>query len=155
MKRTRPAPILLLGLAGVAVGFLLEAVATGRGVATFIPPYSLPITLAVIGVFVVLLAVPIRQATHGRTATRIDPFRAARTAMLAKACSLAGALLTGFGIGVLAFLLTRSVVPTGGSVVQAGASMLGALALLAGGLIAEHLCTLPPGPDDRRQDHRE
>jgi Protein of unknown function (DUF3180) len=155
VKRTHPTTLIALGVLGVAVGFLIEAAATGRGAATFVPPYSLPLTLFVIAAFVVALAVPIRQATHGKARGRIDPFQAARIAVLAKACSLSGGLLAGFGIGVLVFLLTRSVLPASGNVVQAVVSFLGAVALLVGGLIAEHLCTLPPGPGEENGGHSE
>lgn len=154
MRRTHPTSLVGLGVLGVAIGFLIEATATGRGAATVVPPYSLPLTLLVIAAFVVALAVPIRQATHGKARGPIDPFLAARIAMFAKACSLAGALLAGFGIGILIFLLTRSVIPGSGSLWQAIISMLGALALLVGGLIAEHMCTLPPGSDSSSEDDR-
>lgn len=152
MKRTRPTPLIGLGVAGLVIGFLVELGAAGAGLAVFIPPLSLPITLVAIAAIVIGFAIPIRRATHAKTRTRIDPFRAMRVAVLAKACSLSGALLTGSGIGVLAYLLSRSVLPASGSIWQAAAATLGAAILLAAGLVAEYLCTLPPEDDDTKPE---
>ena len=152
MKRTRPTPLIGLGVAGLVIGFLVELAAAGSGIAVFIPPLSLPITLVAIAVIVIAFAIPIRRATHSKTRTRIDPFRAMRVAVLAKACSLSGALLTGSGIGVLAYLLSRSVLPASGSIWLAVAATVGAAILLAAGLVAEYLCTLPPEDDDTKPE---
>jgi protein-S-isoprenylcysteine O-methyltransferase Ste14 len=102
---------------------------------------------------VVALAWPIRRAVKGKTTKHLDPFRAMRTAVLAKACSLSGALVLGFGIGITLFLVTRSVLPSAETVWLALATAIGAALLLAGGLIAEHFCTLPP--DDTETEKEE
>jgi Protein of unknown function (DUF3180) len=154
VKRMRPGSLFGLGIAGVVVGFLLETAATGAGAATLVPPLSLPLTLVVIAAFVVGFAVPIRQATRGKSQSRIDPFQAARVAVLAKACSLAGALLTGTAVGIIVFMLTRSVIPVAGSIWLTVIAGLGAIALLVGGLIAERMCTLPPEDDDHKQPEK-
>ncbi len=150
MKRTRPTPLIGIGVAGLVIGFLVELGAAGAGLAVLIPPLSLPITLVAIAAIVVGFAIPIRRATHGRTRTRIDPFRAMRIAVLAKASSLSGALLTGTGLGVLGYLLSRSVLAASGSIWQAGAATAGGAILLAAGLVAEYMCTLPPEDDDTK-----
>ncbi|PJJ65599.1 DUF3180 domain-containing protein [Compostimonas suwonensis] len=147
MRRTHATPVIGLGAIGLVVGFLAELAAAAAGQAIFIPPVSLPVTLIAIAAIVVGFAVPIRRATHGH-GRRVDPFRAMRVALLAKACSLAGALLTGASLGVLIYLLSRSVIPGVGSIVLAAVTVAGAVILLVGGLVAEHLCTLPPGGDD-------
>ena len=85
-----------------------SSAAAGAGVAVFIPPLTLPITLVVIAVIVVAFAVPIRRArTRGTSTRRIDPFQAMRVVVLAKACSLSGALLTGAASACSLYLLTR------------------------------------------------
>jgi len=137
-----------LGLVGVVIGFLLEMWVVAGGLPVLVPPVSLPITLIAIAAVVLILAVPIRRAVLGRTKTRIDPFHATRVAVLAKASSLAGALLTGSGIGILAYELSRPVLPAVSSVWLAGAATFGAAVLLAAGLVAERMCTLPPPSDD-------
>ncbi|WP_223692219.1 DUF3180 domain-containing protein [Leifsonia poae] len=152
MKRSRPTPLIGLGVAGAVVGFLIELGAAGSGVAVFIPPLTLPITLVVIAVIVVAFAIPIRRATHGRAGRPIDPFQAMRVVVLAKACSLAGALLTGAGVGILIYLLSRAVLPAGNAIWLSVAATVGSAVLLIAGLVAEHMCTLPPEDDD---DHPE
>jgi hypothetical protein len=148
VRRTRATTLIGLGLVGVVIGFLLEMWVVAGGLPVLVPPVSLPITLIAIAAVVLILAVPIRRAVLGRTKTRIDPFHATRVAVLAKASSLAGALLTGSGIGILAYELSRPVLPAVSSVWLAGAATFGAAVLLAAGLVAERMCTLPPPGDD-------
>jgi hypothetical protein len=147
MTRTRATPLLALGLAGLVVGFLLELAATAWGSPLIIPPFTLPIALVLIAVILVVLAWPIRQATRGRASRRVDPFKAMRIALLAKASSLSGTLLLGFGLGIVLFILTRSVVPAVTSLWLAIGMAFGSVVLLVGGLVAEHFCTLPPDDD--------
>ena len=148
MKRTHPTPLVALGLAGLVVGFLVELAATAWSAPIIVPPVTLPLALVLIAVILVSLAWPIRQATRGRATKRVDPFRAMRVALLAKASSLSSALLIGVGLGIVAFILTRSVVPAVTSLWLAIGMALGAVILLAGGLVAEHFCTLPPEDHD-------
>ncbi len=147
MKRTRVTTLVALAVAGAAVGALgeLALVASGRPIVNL--PITLAIALAVIGGIVVSLAVPILRMTRASSAPRVDPFYATRILMLAKACAVTGSLIVGVGLGVLAYLLTRSVVGVG-SVTQTVAAIAGAGVLLAGGLVAEHMCRVPPGDDE-------
>ncbi len=148
MKRTHATPLVGLAAAGAVVGFLIEFAAAASGTAVFVPPVSLPITLVVIAALVVAFAVPIRRAVRGRSGRPIDPFRAMRIVVLAKACSLAGALLAGAGLGVLVYFLSRSVIPGSSTLGPVIATTIGALLLLIAGLIAEWLCMLPPDDKD-------
>lgn len=147
MKRTHVTTLIALGVVGAATGALVELalVANGRPIVSL--PITLAIALAVIGGIVVTMAVPIRRMTRATSAPRVDPFYATRILMLAKACALTGSLVAGVGLGVLAYLLTRSVIGVG-SVTQAIAAIIGAGVLLAGGLVAEHMCRVPPGDDE-------
>ncbi|HET8896035.1 MAG TPA: DUF3180 domain-containing protein [Protaetiibacter sp.] len=147
MKRTRITTLIVLGVVGAAGGAILELLlaANGRPIASL--PITLGIALAVIGGIVVTLAIPIRRMTRATSAPRVDPFYATRIVMLAKACALTGALIAGVGAGVLAYLLTRTVIGVS-SVAQAITTIVGAGVLLAGGLLAEHMCRIPPGDDD-------
>ena len=149
MSRTKPTHLILLAVLGGGLAWLLEVALTASGRAVVIPPFTLALALAAIGVIVVLMALPIRRATRGTASSRVDPFYAARTAMLAKASSLSGALVGGAGLGIAVYLLSRSV-PAVGSVTMAFATAAGAILLLIGGLIAEHMCTIPP--DDSTPD---
>ena len=91
-----------------------------------------------------------RRSTRG--GRRIDPFRALRAATLARASSLLGAIMAGFGAGLLLFLSTRPVPAPVGSVVAMAALIVAAAMLVVTALIAEQFCTLPKDPDDRQPD---
>jgi len=153
MKRTGAGILLSVGALGLVVGFLIDQVLTASGRATFTPSLMLPVLLVLLAVAMVLLALPIRRATLGRTGAAerpVDPFRAVRVAMLAKASSIVGAVVAGIGAGLLVFLVTRPVAPSLGSTGAAIAAIVGGLALVAGGLVAEHLCTIRKDDDDEQ-----
>lgn len=148
MRRSHPTPLIVLALIGLVAGFLLELAAAASGAPILVPPLTLPLTLLAIGVIVVVLAWPIRQSTRGNGNARpVNPFFAMRVAVLAKASSFSGSLLLGAGLGIVLYLLSRSVLPAVPSVWLAVATAAGAAVLLIGGLVAEFFCTLPPGSD--------
>ncbi|MHA7985281.1 DUF3180 domain-containing protein [Rathayibacter sp. CAU 1779] len=151
MRRTGPAALIALGIVGVAIGYLLEVLLVAAGTSMLIPPVSLSVTLVAIGVIVVLLAIPIRRAVRSKVKVHVDPFRAMRIAVLAKACSLVGALLTGTGIGVVVYVLTRPVLAGVDAIWLSVVAAVSAIILLVGGLVAEFFCTLPPPGDDENE----
>ncbi len=144
MRHTHPLTVVIYGVVGIAAGFVLEVALAAAGMPVLIPPYTLTITLVAAAVIVVVLAVPIRRSIRGTSKARINPFRAMRIVLLAKASTLVGSLIAGFGIGVVVFLLTRPVVADVGSVWPGIATALAGVVLLTAGLVAERLCTLPP-----------
>jgi hypothetical protein len=149
MKRTRVSTLILLGALGTVSGAFLETLLASSGQSILIPQVGLPIALVAIAVIVILLAVPIRRLTHGKGKGPIDPYYATRVVMLAKACALSGALLAGLSLGVTLYLVTRSALPGAGSIGLAVSTLVGSGVLLAAGLVAEHMCIIPPpGPDD-------
>ncbi|TAL44543.1 MAG: DUF3180 domain-containing protein [Salinibacterium sp.] len=123
--------------------WLLETALAGAGSAVLVPPIALPIVLIVIAIVVVVVAVPVRRVSRGTPNARVDPFYATQVLALAKASSLSAALLTGAGLGIVAFLLTRGA-PAVASIGLALAATAGAVGLLIGGLVAEHWCRIPP-----------
>ncbi|WP_353987214.1 DUF3180 domain-containing protein [Ruicaihuangia caeni] len=147
MKRTGPVSLLVLAVIGLAAGIMLDTGLAAAGRPVFVPPITLAVALALIGAVLVALARPVRKAVKARTLNAIDPFYAIRVLVLAKASSLAGSLIGGFGIGVIVYLLSRSVVAAGGAVLLSAASVVGGAALVTGALIAERMCSLPPGDE--------
>lgn len=150
MKRTGPGILILAAVLGAGGGFLLDQLYTANGRPTFTPTISLPILLLLLGAVVVLLAIPIRRATRASGSVRVDPFRAVRVAMLAKASSIVGAAAGGFALGLLVFLLTRPVTPSLGSMGEIIATAVAGAVLVAAGLVAEHLCTIRKDDDDEQ-----
>lgn len=152
MTRTPPSLLLLLGLAGAAAGWILELALISMGRPLVPQPITLGIALGAIGILLVLVALPVFRVARKVPGARVDPFYATRVVLLAKSSSLAGAMVTGVSASILVFLLTRSVMPAVGSVSMAVVTAVGAVVLLAGGLIAEKMCTLPPD-DDTPEEH--
>lgn len=148
MKRTGAGVLLLVAALGIAAGFALDNVLTAMGRPTFTPAVSLPILLLLLGGIVLALAIPIFRATRGRAPGPVNPFRALRIAVLAKASSIVGAVTGGLAVGLLAFVLTRPATPSLGSLGTVIATAVCAVVLVAAGLIAEQLCTLRKDDDD-------
>lgn len=146
MRRTSAGVLILLALLGGGVGFLLDHLLTASGRATFTPSLLLPVLLLLIAGASLGVAWPVRRSV--RSGVRIDPFRALRAATLARASSLLGAIMAGFGAGLLVFLLSRPIDPPVGSTVAMLALIGSAIVLVIAALIAEQFCTLPKDPDD-------
>jgi polyferredoxin len=147
MKRTSPAVLIGLGLGGGVVTYLAQLLMQTRGEFIFVPPISLPVTLFLAAIGVVLAAIPVRRAVSGKKAKRVDPFYAARVLALAKATAFVGSLLLGAGVGILIFVIARPVAPPLGMVTSSIALIVTAALLVAAGLVTEIFCSLPP--DDR------
>jgi Protein of unknown function (DUF3180) len=150
VKRTGAGVLIVTAALGIAAGFLLDRLLTSSGRPTFTPAVTLPILLVLLGILVLALAIPIRRATHGKRRVAVNPFRAVRIAMLAKASSIVGSAVGGVAVGLLIFLVTRPVAPSLGSMGTIIATVgCGAFLVLAG-LVAEHLCTIRKDDDDEQ-----
>jgi hypothetical protein len=149
VKRTRPFIPVLLAIVGGGIGWLLQIILAASGAAAATPPFTFGLSLAVIGVLVVIFAVPVRRAVRDRDNHRVDPFYATRVVVLAKASSIAGSLLFGASVAIAGYLLSRPVVAAVGSLFTSGAAVLGAVVLLVCGLIAENMCSIPPDDEDK------
>ncbi|MGV8895251.1 MAG: DUF3180 family protein [Rhodoglobus sp.] len=148
MKRTAPATLLLLAVLGGGMMWFVETALAASGRAVIIPPVTLGLALLLIGIIIVAMALPVRRVARGVARARIDPFYATRVLVLAKASSLGGAVLGGGGLGIVGYLVSRSVV--GAPVTMSVTATVGAILLLVAGLVAEHMCTIPP--DDTKSD---
>lgn len=113
-------------------------------------PWTLPVALLGLALGVVVTALALRGRLRGDPdAKPIDPLAAARTVVLAKACSHAGALLGGAYAGVAVYLVLEyeSDERRTDALVTA-LSALAAAALLAAGLLLERFCRVPPSDDE-------
>jgi hypothetical protein len=148
MTRTSPSALLVAAVLGGAVGWFLQLWRVASGEPVLVPPLTLGIVLALIGVAVVLYAFPVFRVVRGTATKRVDPFYATRVVLLAKASSVTGAILGGAAAGVLVFLASRPVVPGSGALVGTIVITVGAVVLLVCGLVAEQMCRIPPDDDD-------
>jgi hypothetical protein len=149
VKRTRPLVLVLFAVIGVGAGVLLQVILASTGAAAASTPFTLALSLAVIGVLVVVFALPVRRAVRDREKHRVDPFYATRVVILAKASSIAGSLLFGATSAIVGYLLTRTVIAAVGSIFTSGAAVVGSVVLLVCGLVAENMCSLPPDDEDK------
>ncbi|SEC19716.1 DUF3180 domain-containing protein [Microbacterium hydrocarbonoxydans] len=152
MKRTSVGVLVVLAVLAGAGGFVLDHVLTAMGRTTFTPSLLLPVLLLLIGAASLGVAWPVRASV--RDGIRIDPFRATRAVTLARASSLLGAIMAGFGAGLFAFLLSRPIDPPVGSTVAMLALIGSAIVLVVAALVAEQFCTLPKDPDDSEPTDR-
>jgi hypothetical protein len=149
VKRTRPLFLVLLAVLGAGAGVLLQVILASTGAAAASAPFTLALSLAVIGVLVVVFAVPVRRAVRDREKHKVDPFYASRVVVLAKASSIAGSLLLGATSAIVGYLLTRAVIAAVGSIFTSSAAVVGSIILLVCGLVAENMCILPPDDEDK------
>lgn len=148
MKPTTPGlPIALAGAGGVLT-YLLEVGLVAAGRPSFVPPFTFPISLVVIAALVLVFGWPIRQVLRGKRSERLDPFRAMRVVLLAKATVLVGALLGGAALGVAAHIVGRPVMAQSDDLVRALLSVAASVVAIVAGLVVERWCTLPPDDDE-------
>ncbi|NHI16225.1 DUF3180 family protein [Microbacterium excoecariae] len=155
MRRTSAVTLVACAAGGLVAGYVLDLALVSAGRSTFSPSVMLPILLVLLGAACVGFAWSVRRAVTSPKAPRVDPFRAVRIAVLAKASSMVGALVAGAAAGLILFLLTRPVVPGIGSMASVIATAIGGAVLVVLAVIAEYLCTLPKDPDDRESDSAE
>jgi hypothetical protein len=155
VKRTSPLALIVAAVLGGGAGFLADHVLTLGGRPTFSPAVGLPILLVLLGAVCVALAAPVRRSVRTPGAPAVDPFRAVRIAMLAKASSLVGAACGGAAGGLLLYVSTRPVTPALGSLATTIATIAAGAVLIAAALVAEQFCSLPKDPDDRERDDAE
>ncbi len=147
MKRTNPWFLLGLTPLGFGVGFGLDWALVSRGGTAIPVPWTLSVSLVLIGIAVVALGTRVRRAVHPERSRRIDPIAAVTIVQLAKASATGGALMVGAMVGLLAFVTSRPVVIE--TVIPSNiGGVVAALILVALAFVAESMCVLPPQDPD-------
>jgi hypothetical protein len=153
MTPTKPRDLFGVALVtALVVGILVRL---GYGLLPQIPLFA-GATFGVLGVAEAVGGNMLRARIHRRPGTRpVQPLVAARAVLLAKASSLAGAIMTGAWAGLLAHVL-----PIAGDVTAAGSDSLAgtvgivcSLGLVGGALWLEHCCRTPDDPGDEPNGH--
>jgi hypothetical protein len=147
MARTRLRTLVLVAVGATALGWLVVRVLASRGVVLPAVPWAMVAVLVLIAAVVLAMGWSVRQYLRGEHPT-LDPLRAARTAVLAKASCYTGALLAGwYAAQVLDVLGDLGIESQRDRALAAGLAVLGAVVLAAVGLVVEWFCRIPP-PED-------
>lgn len=147
MERTRVRTLVLLAVGATALGWLVVRVLGSQGVVLPAVPWAMVGVLVLIAAVVLGMGWSVRQYLRGKHPT-LDPLRAARTAVLAKASCYTGALLAGwYAAQVVDVLGDLGIESQRDRALSAGLAVLGAVVLAAVGLLVEWFCRIPP-PED-------
>ncbi|MEV0082082.1 DUF3180 domain-containing protein [Saccharopolyspora sp. NPDC050642] len=149
---TKPRHLIAGGLAAAVVVYLLTRLLYGE-----LPqlPVLAGATLLLIALVDVLLALNMRPRVQRKPGTEpVDGLTAARAVALAKASSLAGAIMAGVWIGLIAYLLPLygRVEAARADTASAVVGLISAGALIAAGLWLENCLRNPDEPEEPYED---
>lgn len=148
IERTNALAVVAAGAMGTAAGWLVQFALVSRGVPTFVPPLSLPITLAAVATVLIVLGIRLRRAVTHRPGD-VNPFHAFRLLLTARAAQFVGAIFGGFGGGLWIAIVGRSIAPAASVWSPMLFTVVGGAVLIACGVITELLCRVPPGDDEQ------
>lgn len=156
MGSIRVAWLLLIGLVFGAAGWLINWWATRNGYPTPSLPLSSLLTIAAVVLVTLVFGLRVRRWRAGNRKRVLDPLLAARTVVLAQATAYAGALTTGWHVGILADQLTLVGVRSNLGPVWGSLALIAAgLAMIVTGLVVENFCRLPPDDESGSGVSRE
>ena len=155
MQRTRWQNLLLITVVTGLLGWLLLRGLEGRSVSVPAVPWLVVAVLLMISGIVLAMGWAVRQFLRGERPT-LDPIRAARTAVLAKASCYTGALLAGwYAAQVLLVVGDLDVASRRARAIAAALAVGGAVLLAVVGLVVEWFCRVPPADDGSVRDGAE
>ena len=148
MGRTRVSTLALTSGGALGLGWLLVMLLEDQGVYLSPVPWVVGPVLVVLSVVVLWSAWTVRAYQRGRR-PGLSPLRAARTAALAKAAAITGALLAGwYGAQGLVALGNAQFESQQSRALAAGVACVCAVVLAVAGLVGERFCQLPPPGDE-------
>ncbi|HEX6970433.1 MAG TPA: DUF3180 domain-containing protein [Micromonosporaceae bacterium] len=146
---TRPATLVVSGLVGAAVAWLLISRFYGAFPEL---PWLPAVTIAALAVLEGYAAVTTRARIERRPGREpVDPLTVAWYVVLAKASSLAGAIFAGFSAGLLAWLVLERTRAAIDDIPAAAANLIASLGLVAAALWLERSCRVPEQPEEGRE----
>lgn len=151
MRPSRPGLLVGLGVVAAALTWAGLRVWVARAHAEPELMWRTTLTIGLLAAAILGIGWPVRQWVNGDRSRQIDALRAARTAVLAKAGAVAGALLVGLFLGYgVHFLPTVAIAARRSQLIVSVADLLAAVLLLVAGLLVERWCRVPPDEDDIR-----
>ncbi|WP_425955979.1 DUF3180 domain-containing protein [Xylanimonas sp. McL0601] len=156
MRRT-PLRVVLLTAAGVTLaGTLLLRVLSGQGVQPPDVTWVEDVAILALAALIFWMGWAVRAYQKGKR-PNLDPLRAARTFVLAKAAVLTGAILTGRYLATLLDVIgDLDIASQRSRAIAAGVAVLCSVVLTVVGLLVEKFCEIPPPDDEAEQsgNHR-
>ena len=150
MKPTKIINLLAFAIPATTAGYLLPQIVMNNGGAIPISPLNIIITLPLIGIVLVLMAIPMFRYRRSLLAKAkdnslprsmpINPFYAVRLVLLAKAISISGAIFSGWHLGVVWLQFTSPIIPTSTS--QNALALIGAIVMTICAIIVERVCRI-------------
>lgn len=152
MQPVRISCLVALAALVAVVGWALLAVLAPRGVRPGPVPVLADVVVLVLAAGTLGAGFRVRAYLRGRR-PGLDPVVAARTAVLAQAAALTGALLVGwYGAQVLVTLPDLDIAVFAARARAAGAAVLCALVLAVAGVVVERWCRIDSPNDDEPAD---
>jgi hypothetical protein len=151
VRPTRTRTLLLLAVGVAVVSWIGLRWWSQAGNELPMLPWSTPGVMGLLAVAVLAAGWPVRRWTRGQRSEPLDPLRAARTVVLAKAAQYAGSLLTGWYVGqALVILPSIDVEPRRDMLVRGLVSAVAAVVVWVAGWLVERFCRV-----DRRDEDDE
>ena len=153
MKPTKISNLIATALIVGVAGFFVIQLLVGNGLPAPTIGLNLVLIQPALALILVLSAIPIMryrkglkkfEADQGKRPARVDSNYAVRTLALTKAVSLTGSIFVGWNFAVLVYQL---ISPEGTKFLLTAFGLLGAIAMVAAGLIIENLFRVPPDRD--------
>lgn len=146
---TRPATLVVAGLASAAVAWLLISRFYGDFPRL---PWLPTVTLAALAVLEGYAAMNTRARIERRPGQdAVNPLMVARFVVLAKASSLVGAIFGGFYAGLVGWLAIERTRAATNDLPAGVAGLVAGLALVVAALWLERSCRVPEPPDEDRE----
>ena len=153
MRPVSTSALLLVALCAAVVGWVVLGAVDRSDLGPLGVPWTAPAGLVVLAAAVLGSGWPVRRWNRGDRSRPLDPLRAARTLVLARATSVTGAALVGaYAAVVLLLVPTADVEPRRERLLLALVATVASAALAVAGVLVERWCRLPPDDRDEGQD---
>lgn len=136
---------------GLSLGLATQFFLSSQGKATFVPPYSMSVTLVALAALLVTLGVRLRRNV-AKGSGAVNPFQAVRLLATSRAGQIVGSLFTGFGGGLLLALAQRSVPAHFEIWLPMVITAAAGITLVICAIITERMCQIPPGNNSEGGD---
>jgi peptidoglycan/LPS O-acetylase OafA/YrhL len=149
---TRLRTVLVLLVVACAAAMLAGDLAQDLGLGPVTVPWTVPGLFVLLAVGITAATWQVRQYVQGKR-PEVNLLGAARLAVGARSCTIAGAVLTGVYAGLAGLTLLVPHSPVTWERFWPAAAAAGTAGLLcAAGRLAESFCRLPPGPTGTETD---